>query len=135
MCATGFLNLATTIRALVASPTNITVICAGKEGAPCLEDTLCAGGLIDGIVRRSGRGAFDLDDGAMSARAMYLQMVGRIPYWVSQSSHARYLAGLGLVNDINYCSTRDLFDILPEWRDGGFVATNPAPSTDNWMRA
>lgn len=38
--------------------------------------------------------------------------------YIKNASHYRYLVSIGLEDDIKYCFKEDVFDIVPEYKDG-----------------
>ncbi|QTX31984.1 2-phosphosulfolactate phosphatase [Aminithiophilus ramosus] len=86
----------------VAAHDRIAILCAGLEGRPALDDTACAGLLVERLLALRPR---DLSDGARMALALFRSA----PFadLVGQSRHGRRLAALGLAADLAYCCERD----------------------------
>jgi len=115
----AFVNAAALCQALAGANMDIVVICAGTRGRFTLEDALCAGLVADRLA-----GATELGDAAIAARAMYRDCRAGLTARASQGAHARHLAAIGYADDIEYCLRHDLYDLVPEFRDGEI--TGPA---------
>jgi 2-phosphosulfolactate phosphatase len=88
--------------------------CAGQVGKFSAEDTLAAGY----IISRLGRSDDDLDDASLFARRMIDTAGEKWTQWAKNSSHGRYLATLGLADDLDFCLTVDKYDFVPTLSDG-----------------
>ena len=85
------------------------ICCAGREGTFSAEDTLAAGLLISKLRPSDG----DLDDAATFARRLVESSGEKWRDWAKSSFHGRYLASIGLADDLDYCLTVDRFDFVP----------------------
>ena len=107
-------NLSAVVRWLVRRGDPAIVVCAGSPGGPSFEDTLCAGILAHEL---GGKGP-----GLAEARARAAETphVGRA---LRDCRHGRYLAGLGLADDVDWCAQRDVSHLVPvRGADGTMVA-------------
>jgi 2-phosphosulfolactate phosphatase len=93
----------------------ITIVCAGESNRFALEDTICAGMLIE---RLSSDSDMELSDGAHAARLLYELNKKNIPSVLKQCEHGRYLASLGFEEDLDVCGRVDSLKILPVVKDG-----------------
>ncbi len=109
----AFVNAAALCRKLAAAPLDIIILCAGTRGLLSMEDVLCAGLLVERLADRDG-----LSDASLAARAVYSDYRGDLVRRTAASDHARYLASIGYGEDIEYCLRHDLFDVVPEFKDG-----------------
>ena len=90
---------------------DVTVVCAGERGDVSLEDTVCAGLLIDAMVRhepeavltQAARGAFEAGRG-------YGKAVARLAH---DSSWGRHLALAGRAADLAACLQLDTTTLVP----------------------
>ncbi len=87
----------------------ILFACSGKLGKSCIEDTICAGYLISMIQEQINP---DLDDSSTIARDFYQLNQNNIFEKIANSEHGKYLADSGYVEDIKYCTQKDLLDII-----------------------
>lgn len=115
----AFVNAAALCRTLAGVKLDIVILCAGTRGRLTLEDALCAGLIAERLA-----GAAELSDAALAARAMYNDFHSDLLNRTGQGAHARHLAAIGYGDDIEYCLRHDLYDVVPEFRDGAI--TNPA---------
>jgi 2-phosphosulfolactate phosphatase len=105
----SFVCMAATVSYLNGFEADPIVCCAGTEGKFSGEDTLAAGLLISGLVKK-GR---ECDDASDFARRL---VDGAGDDWRRQaenSRHGRYLASIGLGDDLPVCTDLDRFDFVP----------------------
>jgi len=92
-----------------------TLVCAGKRGGPNLEDTFCAGAIIDMLDRLSADGV-DLSDRALIALAVFRgQDAGSV---LARCEHGRALVGLGFGEDVEYCGRVDALGAVGVLEEG-----------------
>jgi 2-phosphosulfolactate phosphatase len=114
----SFLNFTSIVEYLRNQSSDVLMHCAGWKGKMNLEDTLFAGAVVDAL-----KGEFSHDeDSVLTALNLYysakLDMMG----FLMNSSHVRRLQGLGITKDIEFCLTKDVYDVLPIMRDGKLVS-------------
>lgn len=88
---------------------DLTIVCAGREGAFGMDDAYCAGALADRILRQE---RYDATDGAEAALRLYrtepdAQAVFR------RASAGRNVIRLGLEHDVAYCAEADVSRAVP----------------------
>lgn len=105
----AFLNLTAVVKHLASQQRDILLICAGWKGRYNLEDSLLAGGIIEGLKKTA---TFDTD-ASISAFYLYESMKQDIYYYISRSNHASRLSKFGVLKDIEYCSKVDEFGVVP----------------------
>ena len=106
---------------------HIFLVCSGKEGQFCLEDTVCAGAIIAQLAERC---EIDCTDAACAAQQLYAAWEGDLAGLLHHCEHGRYLARIGLSDDLNLCAQLDSLDVNGLLADGvvGRSATNlPRP--------
>ncbi len=112
-----FLNLKAVIAHLIsAGSERVSILCAGTNGLLSLEDFVCAGLMVDGLVEAC-HNELGLNDAAVAARLLVASMTD-IAQVVSRSSHGQYLISLGFENDVEFCSRLDLYSSVPTVVDG-----------------
>lgn len=108
----AFTNLGAVVASFLRDPQDLLVACSGKEGAACLEDTVCAGYLIERLEN-----GLDIDlqlgDAALLAQAAS-EPYDRVLDMLWRSEHGRYLVQQGLEADLPACAAMDTRAILPE---------------------
>jgi len=114
--AAAFLNAAATAAAVARGAEPVVLCCAGKEGAPSLEDACCAG-----LVASHLRGAyeFELDDATAIALLCWKKHGGNVDGMLAGCTHGRYLASLGFERDLEFCGQVDAFDVAAVQKEGG----------------
>jgi len=113
----SFLNLQAVCDYCINFQGDILIICAGKEGKFCLEDTVCAGMMINSL-RDVFPGNHQEVDANFTARLLYKKFGNNILEMLRKSQHGRYLESIGLDEDLKFCSQLDLFHIVPIFKDG-----------------
>ena len=107
----GFLNISALAKHLMEKE-EVMLVPAGKEGSPCLEDTLCAGALIQLL---QGQSKLALSPEAGECKQLFEKHQHELTQAVLDSEHGRFLAGLGLQEDVKYCVQRGVADIIPTY--------------------
>ena len=113
----SFLNLQAVCNYCINYKGDILLICAGKESRFSLEDTACAGILIDSlknVLSDTGQES----DANLTAQLLYEKFGNNILEILRKSQHGRYLESIGLGEDLKFCSQLDFFHIVPIFRDG-----------------
>jgi 2-phosphosulfolactate phosphatase len=108
----GFVNLSLVVDFLSELASDFTIICAGKENAFCIEDTVCAGRIINALAKET---RFELvpDDAGLAAASLDKLLGKNILKLLKTSEHGRYLAGIGFADDLKVCAGIDTIDVLP----------------------
>ncbi|PTB95949.1 2-phosphosulfolactate phosphatase [Marivirga lumbricoides] len=105
----AFLNIGVLTEYLKTQTEDVIIVCAGWKGKFNLEDTLFAGALCYRL-----RDQFEFAcDAPLAAEAMYLQAQNDIFGYMKNSSHAKRLAKLNVIKDIEFCSQESIYDVIP----------------------
>jgi 2-phosphosulfolactate phosphatase len=100
---------------LAKSDSDIAILCAGTYGEFSLDDFICAGKIVwESININKSCNKIQLDDFSMAAVLAYESNRDRILEYVSNASHYKYLLSIGLKQDIEYCFSQDLIDLVPK---------------------
>ncbi len=113
----SFLNLQAVCKYCTNYKGDILLICAGKEGRFSLEDTACAGMLIDSL-KNVFSDTCQESDANLTARLLYEKFGNNILEILRKSQHGQYLESIGLDEDLKFCSQLDFFRIVPIFKDG-----------------
>lgn len=113
----AFLNMGAVIEHLASQNRDILLLCAGWKGRYNLEDSLLAGGIIEGLKKVAQFEA----DASISAFYLYEAMKQDIYYYISRSNHASRLSKFGILKDIEYCSKVDEFSVVPVLKEKELV--------------
>ncbi len=120
----AFINRAAVVRYLQAKqPKTVWIVGSGWEGSFSLEDTACAGAVVEGVVKESGRSLEELagNDEAVAAVSLYRHFQGDLLSLFKHASHGQRLLKLNLLDDLNYCAQTDVLDILPMQKEQGVL--------------
>lgn len=108
----AFTNLSAVAGTLLREPQDLLVACAGHEGKASLEDTVCAGTLIERLENGLDI-ELQLGDAALLAQAAS-EPYDRILDMLWRSEHGRFLVRQGMEADLPACAAMDTRAILPE---------------------
>lgn len=112
----SFLNVTAIAKAVKEAEHEVKFVCAGWKTRLSMEDLLCAGMIID-IVYDGALPDSSLD-GAKVAHGLYTKFSRSLKKTIRSTNHAIRLSELGSEADIPYCSTIDLYDLVPRLQDG-----------------
>lgn len=124
----GFVNISRVAHFLSALNEEFIIVCAGKEGEFSLEDTVCAGMLID-ILLRSSDNNYVLSDSALGASKLYSAYKNDLLKMLQESEHGKYLTSIGFESDLPECAKVDAHNILPILK-GGIINSFEAFASD-----
>lgn len=110
----SFLNLNSVAKYLLLSEHNVLVVCAGWKGKVNLEDTLFAGALVDKLKDYLGPDC----DAPLAAQHLYNIAKHDMVGFLNTSSHVKRLNKLNIHDDMKFCLTTDLFNVLPRLKNG-----------------
>ena len=97
-------NASAVLEASLASGKGIGIYCAGRMGRAALDDTACAGLLVELLLKR---GKAELDDGARMALSVWRDGQRDLPALLRNSDHGRTLLSLGFEEDIRFAGQID----------------------------
>ena len=121
----GFVNRLAVLRFLLKKGRDCLLACAGSEGRFSLEDAVCAGLFVNGLVESTrGRGV-TLGDEARAAFALYGHFAGNVMEMIQESAHGATLSEMGMGGDLPLCIETDVFEMVPILKDGALVAAQP----------
>ena len=112
----SLINLDAVVKYLHKKKLNVMLLGSGWRNKFCLEDTICAGAIADGLL---ASGDFrSEEDSTIAAKYLYLSAKDNYLGYLKASSHRRRLQDLNLNEDIKYCLTPNQVDVVPIWKDG-----------------
>jgi 2-phosphosulfolactate phosphatase len=118
----GFINMKALIRAVIQEGKDCILACAGREGGFSLEDSVCAGMAVDELQKRITKNRISLSDEARAVSILYRFHALDLGSMIRESFHGRYLSGLQMDRDLDWCASVDLVDCVPVLSGGRFVA-------------
>ena len=113
----SFLN-ATAVVDKVKNQSNLTVICSGTNGEYTIEDGLCAGCIIDGLMKTED---VRLTDFAHLVHSFYQSSKDNLRKAASIAKHYKVLEQKGFNRDLEYCFKTDVSKVVPVYRDGVII--------------
>ncbi len=106
-----FLNYKVLCNWLILEQKDILILCAGWKNKYNLEDTFCAGAIVDYLTNYSN---FSTScDSAISAKNMYLIAANSLYDFLCNSSHFQRLQKQNKLDDIKYCLSFDKTNVVP----------------------
>ena len=104
-------------------PETIWIIGSGWEGSYSLEDTVCAGAIIDRLLSGTDTKIGDIagNDEAIGALALYRQWDRELLQLMHLASHGQRLLRLQRDEDLKYCAQTDILDVVPIQEEPGVL--------------
>ncbi len=118
-----FLNVSKVIEFAWRAGGDVVILCAGSDDRVALEDTLCAGLILNQLW--DGQEPTSRSDAAHIALTQYTYDQGDLAAALARSNHARNLIALGFEADVAYCARVDAVPLLPVYHDSRIVLQNP----------
>src|SRR5262249_1082140 len=118
--AAALVNVGAAARWAVGRGHDVTVLCAGDAGALSLEDAVCAGLLVDRMLKMSP--GLELSPAACLSRGLGEYYGERIDALRLHSRWARRLRGQARSDDLDACLRLDTTAMVPVLRAGAFVS-------------
>lgn len=114
----SFPNLSAVCDYLLEEKKNVVLGCAGWKDRFNLEDTLFAGAVIYRLQKK-----FTVHcDSSLMAEAMYAKHKNNLLEFAPRLTHYhRLVERFGLIEDIKFCLTNDVANVLPVYNDGKLV--------------
>jgi 2-phosphosulfolactate phosphatase len=114
----SFPNLSAVCDFLISEKKNVVLGCAGWKDRFNLEDTLFAGAVIHQVKKH-----FTIHcDSSLMAETTYVKNKNKLFEFAPQLTHYhRLVERFGLIDDIKYCLTPDVANVLPLYADGKLV--------------
>ncbi|MBI5858373.1 MAG: 2-phosphosulfolactate phosphatase [Sphingobacteriales bacterium] len=116
----SFPNLSVVCDFLLKEKKNVILGCAGWKDRFNLEDTLFAGAVIHRL-----KNEFTIHcDSSLMAETMYAKQKNNLIEFAPQLTHYhRLVERFGLIEDIKFCLTNDVANVLPVYNDGKLVTS------------
>lgn len=112
-----FNNVQAVAKYLAALNKDVEILCAGRSGSFCLEDTLCAGRLIAELQSLVTDG-IELNDSSMASVVLNSNYGSKLQDILEECEHGKLLIENGFRDDIAYCAQVGLFDVIPGFSNG-----------------
>jgi 2-phosphosulfolactate phosphatase len=107
----AFLNAGAVAKAAFkrAEGAGISIVTAGTKGKFSLEDFICAGLIVGNFPK----GEVELNDAAYASTLAWREASKKLNQVVRNGYHAKYLERISLGEDIDFCLSVDLYDVVP----------------------
>lgn len=102
---------------------SVMFLCAGWRDRFNLEDTIVAGAMAKSLL---DQGWETRCDSCLAAMRLYDMAEPNVKAFMKDASHTLRLAHLKLDEDIAYCNRKDVFDVVPIYKNGEIVPLNVA---------
>lgn len=114
----GFNNLSTVLEYLLHQRKDTMIVCAGRSGQFSLEDFVCAGSMIVGLMGHVTAAEHTYNDAAIAAAELYRRNMNLLIDVMRRSEHGKRLIAIGYAKDLNYCTQLDSHNVLPLYVEG-----------------
>ena len=114
----SFNNAAAVCRQARQSEKDILIVCAGTNRTFSLEDSLCAGLLVENLAKDRQAA---LNDSALGARVMYQAAKDNLLEVAIASSNGQRLVELSKEAEVEYCLRRNTINVIPEYKENHIV--------------
>lgn len=115
----AFINLNAVIEWLIRQKKDVVILCSGWKNTFSLEDTLCAGAIVEKL-ESSGDFAHICDASGASLSLWQLSK-NNLVQAVKKANHYKRLVKLGQLNDLEHCFKLNISGAVPVWDGKGFV--------------
>lgn len=115
----SFLNEQAVVNYVEKHHNQVIFLAAGWRDRFNLEDTLVAGSMASLLLEK---GWLTECDSCLAAMRLYDLAKDDIKHFMKDASHTNRLAHLNLEDDIAYCNQKNVFDIVPVFKDGKITA-------------
>ena len=119
LIAACFLNVSRVVDFVQQHDDEVTIVCAGRQNRLALEDTLCAGLILDRLW--AGSEPEIVTDSAHTAFTLYDTDRDDLNTALRRTNHAESLVEQGHSEDLDYCFDIDTLPVLPYYTDNRLV--------------
>jgi len=110
----AIINAKAVAKKIIELGEDVVIVNAGTYGQFSMDDFICSGFIIDRILTESKAELTDI-----TKTALYIYNSNKdIMSFLKLATHYNTLEKLGLLEDLKYCSQKDIIDIVPEYKDG-----------------
>ena len=124
-----FLNAERVVDLLREVDGDIVIICAGRKNRLSLEDTVCAGLLLDRLWDSDEPAS--VTDSAHTAYTLYHYDRNDLGVNLRHANHAHFLLDNGHEDDVDYCFQIDAVPVLPYYTDNRLVLYEDVVSSED----
>jgi 2-phosphosulfolactate phosphatase len=110
----AMINAKAVAKRLIEINEDVVIINAGTNGNFSMDDYICSGYIINEMLTEQKN--LELTDIAKTANMIYEKNPDIISY-VKEATHYSVMKSLKLDNDIEYCTKKNIVDIVPEYKN------------------
>lgn len=107
----AMINAKAVAKKVIELGNDLVIINSGTNGHFSIDDFICSGYIIDCILSNINA---ELTDIAITSHYIY-EKNKDVESFVSKAKHYKILSELGLKDDIKYCFSKDIINIVPEF--------------------
>jgi len=122
IAAGAFVNLHALSKWLITQNQDVVILCSGWKNTFSLEDTLCAGAMVESL-EQSGQFSHICDASGTALTLWQLSKNG-LQEVVKKASHYQRLIKLGQIVDLQHCFQINTSKAVPVWDGKGFRNQN-----------
>ncbi len=111
----ALINAKAVANKLLELDNDVQIVNAGTYGQFSIDDFICSGYIIDCLLKNSIN--VELTDIAKTSHYIYTENQD-IMSFIHHASHYKRIKELKLEEDLKYCCTKDIINIVPEYRSG-----------------
>jgi len=111
LLACSLLNVSAIAEYLIKLDEDFEIICSGGNGCFCLEDTFCAGKIIEHVLNTDKN--LQLTDSAKASLLVVKETGSNILKLLSECDHGKKLINHGFGKDIEFCSNLNAVNLVP----------------------
>lgn len=126
LVAACFLNAERVVDFIQRTAEAVTIVCAGRQNRLALEDTLCAGLLLDRLW--DGHEPYPVTDSAHTAYTLYHTDREDLESALRGANHAEQLIEQNSDKDLDYCFQIDALPVLPYYTENRLLLYEDAVS-------
>ena len=123
----SFPNISAICEFLIAQKKNVLLGCAAWKDRVNMEDTLFAGAVVSRIKEHFTNHC----DASLGAETLYETAKNDMWSFVQKTTHYHRLSAYGLENDMRYCISEDVANVLPLYKNGELVSVSPTIPTES----
>jgi 2-phosphosulfolactate phosphatase len=101
-------------------PETLWIVGSGWEGTYSLEDTACAGAIVHSLIEEKAAIEYGNDE-VIGALALYTHWQDKLVTLYEKSTHGQRLLRLNCQEDLKYCASSDIVDVLPIQKEAGVL--------------
>lgn len=116
----SFLNSKATAE-ILKQRKDVVLIASGSSGSFTMEDTLCAGYMVE-LLNSFAEISLELTDAAVAANQLFADARDNLHKLAALGNHYRLLKSKGLDEDLRYCFRRDCIDLVCTRENGAIVS-------------